>query len=966
MSVYSRKLKILDTNLISGSGDSLRDALGGSWQQVSSSERGLEYMIKPVQSGFADSSTDDPWALGNVRNFFPNEYLSFVLRNGHDYDILKDVSYTSKNVQPIIRFPIRLYGTNELIRNDEHWSAIVAGGLFNDKVYDGIYNDDEFADHWFNYSLPYETLQLRQLNLANETSFTSVDIGYKYNYYYRGYERYLSEVEHELLIPNAYIMQAISSVDDIYRQTFPPPMPTMAPGGPGSTPESPPPSHVQDISLEEFSYSQCDTDILNYINRQNYWPATYYTGMFRTAKDYYNLWAAKPIEFAYMAESPLLKMYYNTLGQTKLEDSTASMVKSKLKNVIFDHSALEKEFMELLDNKEALPMYTKIKLPPAGGGVISEAIRDNDASTKFLVTLKDVFVNKSTNLLNSNVQFAVQETQNTNPVKESNDFYNLNVNLVDMGELLFHMRENYLNTDDDFYCIGNMNVPSKKSVYDKEGFYRYINTLSMTETLTAYLDYVDDDQYLEKIKSPYFETATATKKVETMAYRIEKIGGLPTGDTETQEVLQNFYCMNVQDINRSELLDTQVRYGQQYTYNIYAYVLVSGYRYQTSDLRITRLLSELTPAAPDLEERGVESINPLYCLEFYDPVSGERKDKLVESMQGLYGAELAARALQNDFATDAQVASEWYKYLADMNLTIQPSVKLIEIPIASKTVTILDHPPNLANALPFATKDTNNTIGFEVEYRTFEKLPYPETLNDKEEEHKNRYLVSNSFTETTDLQYGSIAEPRHLEIYRLDQRPLSYKDFDGKRVHFFDLLNVEGMADVEFELLPSGAPLPPVIGTDGEIVLKDVSTFTEKVFTDRIKENKKYYYVMRFLNEREEPGHFSPIYCAELVNDGGYLYPLFDIIETMEEQKPEMVNTTTDFKKLFRLDPNIRQLLFDDSAVDYSKPAYTQKELMKVGVSEEPIWDKTFKIRLTSKKTGKKIDLNITYKLSRS
>ena len=38
---------------------------------------------------------------------------------------------------------------------------------------------------------------------------------------------------------------------------------------------------------------------------------------------------------------------------------------------------------------------------------------------------------------------------------------------------------------------------------------------------------------------------------------------------------------------------------------------------------------------------------------------------------------------------------------------------------------------------------------------------------------------------------------------------------------------------------------------------------------------------------------------------------------------------------------------------------------LKVGQADELIWDKTFKLRLTSKKTSRKIDLNITYKLIR-
>jgi hypothetical protein len=48
---------------------------------------------------------------------------------------------------------------------------------------------------------------------------------------------------------------------------------------------------------------------------------------------------------------------------------------------------------------------------------------------------------------------------------------------------------------------------------------------------------------------------------------------------------------------------------------------------------------------------------------------------------------------------------------------------------------------------------------------------------------------------------------------------------------------------------------------------------------------------------------------------------------------------------------------------DLSEPAYTQVENVEVGNADHPIWDKKFKFRLTSKKTGKKIDFNITYKV---
>ena len=57
------------------------------------------------------------------------------------------------------------------------------------------------------------------------------------------------------------------------------------------------------------------------------------------------------------------------------------------------------------------------------------------------------------------------------------------------------------------------------------------------------------------------------------------------------------------------------------------------------------------------------------------------------------------------------------------------------------------------------------------------------------------------------------------------------------------------------------------------------------------------------------------------------------------------------------------RLVTDDA--DFTENSYTQLENVNIGDTEleDPIWGKRFKIRLTSKKTGKKIDLNITYNL---
>lgn len=142
-------------------------------------------------------------------------------------------------------------------------------------------------------------------------------------------------------------------------------------------------------------------------------------------------------------------------------------------------------------------------------------------------------------------------------------------------------------------------------------------------------------------------------------------------------------------------------------------------------------------------------------------------------------------------------------------------------------------------------------------------------------------------------------------------------------------------------------------------------TNTSEFFDQRIRTNKKYYYLFRALNEERVIGHLSEIHEAQLVNDGGYLYALFDIIHEEQLKQKVFTNPSKKFKKLIHLQPNLSQLALDTTDVDFEQDAITQIDNIFVGSSEDLVWGKTFKVRLTSKKTGKKIDLNITYNLRR-
>ena len=134
-------------------------------------------------------------------------------------------------------------------------------------------------------------------------------------------------------------------------------------------------------------------------------------------------------------------------------------------------------------------------------------------------------------------------------------------------------------------------------------------------------------------------------------------------------------------------------------------------------------------------------------------------------------------------------------------------------------------------------------------------------------------------------------------------------------------------------------------------------------FENIIDTNQKYYYVFRARNVLNTPGHFSDIYEVKLVDDGGYIYNIFKTYKESElAEKPERT-TTEPIRKLLQIRPQLRHVSLVETELDFADDAANQVDNLQVGVADDPVWDKTFKFRLTSKKTGKKIDLNITYKL---
>ena len=110
---------------------------------------------------------------------------------------------------------------------------------------------------------------------------------------------------------------------------------------------------------------------------------------------------------------------------------------------------------------------------------------------------------------------------------------------------------------------------------------------------------------------------------EVIAYRIEKIGGPVSGDSPTQSVLQNFWIFNNEDIENLNFIDSQVKYNKDYTYRVYAYHIVNGFKYKYSNLQISRIIGAVNSegyTGPVELGTGIVGVAPPTVLNFMIPL----------------------------------------------------------------------------------------------------------------------------------------------------------------------------------------------------------------------------------------------------------------------------------------------------------------------------------------------------------
>jgi hypothetical protein len=287
------------------------------------------------------------------------------------------------------------------------------------------------------------------------------------------------------------------------------------------------------------------------------------------------------------------------------------------------------------------------------------------------------------------------------------------------------------------------------------------------------------------------------------------------------------------------------------------------------------------------------------------------------------------------------------KFESDICVFTSPSAKVIGMPFYQETVSVADRPPVSPQINIKSYYGVKDRLLFLLNGNVGNDFEQPIVIKDSDKAKFDSIRKALQLQPYQKLNFFSDDPVTSFEVFKLDVKPTSYRDFSL-----------------------------------GDSVMVDAGDFSDPckaassaAFVDQIEPNQKYYYIFRSIDIHGNISNPSPIYEVEISYDGASPFLLTKLIDVAPLKKP-LQEPTKKLKKYLRIRPAYAQTLLneaksglvDEITGDPISPSVKEQDASwqpYLGTNDEHIWsgNKTFKIRIVSNKTGKKIDLKLKFDL---
>jgi len=385
--------------------------------------------------------------------------------------------------------------------------------------------------------------------------------------------------------------------------------------------------------------------------------------------------------------------------------------------------------------------------------------------------------------------------------------------------------------------------------------------------------------------------------------------------------LQSIFLPNTPGMEALKYIDTQVKFDTEYYYQIYAHTLVVGTQYQYTGLTW----------ASGWGASGAETVP-----------SGHVQYKSTPSVYLIRAPYYNTYVTMRDAASIPDFVPELLKAQAEGEDGESILVHENQKPGNLERTPVYDKPPVFpdVNFLPlYAEKNkillnTNFNVGeYDLEPIFIDTVDQATIdLLDKIRRNQKRVGKNDKITFRSDDFCGKI------QILRTDKKPLSWDSFSPTANY--------------------------IIGETG-------GSAAFGFFDDTLQPNKDYYYTVRAKDVHGNFSNPSPIYHVRIVaKEGEAPYTIIKMffLEEVEDKKPTV---RKNLMKYIRIQPSFKQTFLDEKSVTTNTSWGGVKNFVAAGDAEiqkvigdetldKTVFGRRFKLRFTSKKTGRKFDLNLT------
>ena len=265
------------------------------------------------------------------------------------------------------------------------------------------------------------------------------------------------------------------------------------------------------------------------------------------------------------------------------------------------------------------------------------------------------------------------------------------------------------------------------------------------------------------------------------------------------------------------------------------------------------------------------------------------------------------------------------------SVTYKPSLKIARIPIFKQNARLLDAAPLPPNVELVPYKGVFNEFLINLSGNSGDIEEMPVIITDADADFYKKYREARGLDEDAPIRFANDDASGRFEIYRTDVAPKSYEDFRT------NLYAIVGAVDVASASMKS-----------------------------KVQTNRKYYYTFRAIDQHDNRSNPSPVYQVEMVENNGMMFFISSVYQfpTMEDKTTH----TRTFQRFLKINPNMIQSLvnmeetFPDAYMDEASAYSAPSNRVILGKADHDVWTKNFKIRVTSKHTGRKFDINLTCK----